>query len=122
MRTFLILLVSLIIASCQKNDNMTLNKCWALGETIDNVMVFYRCNDERLTPNSFRESYVFQSNNRVKYLVLHPADAHYFEDGFYEYDLETSSLSIIDRNNKPLVNFRILAIQNDQIKLELIDN
>ncbi len=83
-------LITLTI-SCDSNDldlnsnypNELIN-VWL--ESYEEDYGIYRPTDYRTFPESlYRQYYKFMENNECEYLVLSPVDAHYIENGFWEY-------------------------------------
>ncbi|WP_296620055.1 hypothetical protein [Marivirga sp.] len=121
MKNLIFLLLPLILLSCSEDGNVTLQKCWTLAERGEDVQLYYLCDDERLGISWFRPTYKFYSNNKCEYLVLHPADAHYMEEGVYEFNLETSKLTVKNTKGDLIANFKVLEINSDQLKVEVLD-
>lgn len=118
MKTLISLFFLLLLVSCNKEQNLTLQKCWTLAEDRDTTQVFYRCGDERLGFSRFRPTYKLLPNNKCEYLVLHPADAHFLEDGVYEYDPEISELKIWGFEGELIANFKVISISEKEMKVK----
>lgn len=121
MKNFIPLLFLLILFSCSEEHNVSIQKCWALAERGDDFQVYYLCDDERLGFSWFRPTYKFYSNNKCEFLVLHPADAHYMEEGVYEFNLETSRLTVKNMEGDLIANFKVIDIKSDQLKVEMLN-
>ena len=65
----------------------------------------------------FRQVYEFKSDNVCKYLVLSPNDAHYFEEGTWEYDTNDNLLKIFDQNGNSIAEYRIVELNENILKL-----
>jgi hypothetical protein len=111
------ILFLLSIFACHNEDNISLQKCWSLAERGETFQVFYNCDDDRLTPSWFRDTYRFYSNNKCEYLVLSPVDAHYMEEGIYDFDVETSILKIENMGGDIINKYILVEIAQDQLKM-----
>ncbi|WKK77375.2 hypothetical protein QYS49_09465 [Marivirga salinae] len=115
-------LLILILFSCIEDDSISYRNCWSLAESGEEIQVYYPCGDDRLGPSWFRSTYAFYSNNKCEYLVLHPADAHYMEDGIYEHNPELSILTIKTSEGDLIVKFKILSISEREMKVKILED
>lgn len=114
-------LFSILTFSCNEAENDSLKQCWVLSEKSNGFQIYYPCGDERIQASRFSPTYNFHDNNKCEYLVLSPNDAHYFTDGFYEFDAETSILTVESTNKDLIAKFKILDLTENQLKVEVTD-
>jgi len=116
MNNLLYVLTILFLLACGKNENITLEKCWKLGEPrTGDFQIYYPCGDQRIQASRFSQTYEFYSENNCKYLVLSPIDAHYFKDGNYFYDRKTATLRVKSLEGDLIAKYKISSLKADEL-------
>ena len=70
-------------------------------------------------PSRFRQYFEFKDNNVCSYLVLAPNDAHFIQEGVWEYDESTNIIRIINETDV-IFEFQILELNENILKLSMI--
>jgi len=122
---FIILASSILIVSCEKNDDLTdlslLKNSWTASyeENTTEGIDIYRPSDYMNFPTSrFRQVFIFDKKNECDYLVLAENDAHFFAKGSWEYDSQSNLMKIFDSNSIKIFEFEVLEIRDDLLKLK----
>ncbi|MBK6265505.1 hypothetical protein JKA74_10690 [Marivirga sp. S37H4] len=118
----LLLIFSVVFTSCKKEDvaATSIVKCWTLYETEGNRSTFLLCDNENLGTSWYRQSYHLQADNVCSYTVLSPSDAHYTEEGTYEYSDTTKFLTIKDEWGDVVVKYSVISIKSNELVMELL--
>jgi len=126
MKKILPIIIGLIIltTSCD-SDDLDLNtnypneliNTWV--ESYEENYGTYRPIDYTTFPESnFRQYYNFTENNKCEYLVLSPVDAHYMENGFWEYIESESIVNMYDSNKNLNRKLKVISISSDLFQIE----
>ena len=67
----------------------------------------------------FRQTYQFMEGNYCEYLVLSPVDAHYLEEGKWEYDQGSSTITIYGTNDEVLRELNVTLLTTDLLQIEI---
>ncbi|MCH8330627.1 MAG: hypothetical protein IH946_04490 [Bacteroidetes bacterium] len=115
-------IVTIGLISCEPNADLPLlNGCWTRSyeeESSGDHEIFRPCDYREFSPSWFRKVYVFKENNECEYLVLSPVDAHYFENGRWQYFPKTKQISIRNMDNQIVETFKITKLKKDLLKIE----
>jgi hypothetical protein len=120
---FICLLV--LASSCKEND-LTINSgapddlmnYWV--ESYEEDYGFFRPSDYTNFPVSYyRQSYNFKNRNMCEYLVLSPVDAHYMENGFWEYDSKQQIIRIYTSDKKLLEELKVISLSSELLQIEM---
>ncbi|MFV0564438.1 MAG: hypothetical protein ACK5NB_01255 [Flavobacteriaceae bacterium] len=123
---FAVIAFSLIILnlSCSSND-LELSQDYPLEiinswvESYEEDYGIYRPMDYKKFPESpYRQYYRFMENNACQYLMLSPVDAHYLENGFWEYIEEKKGIAIYDKNMELNRMLKVVSITSDFLQIE----
>jgi hypothetical protein len=121
---FFLLSVMMLVFSC-KDDDLTLNSNYP--SEIINVWIHsyeedygtYRPSNYSSFPESmFRQVYNFMEDNKCDYLVLSPVDAHYMENGFWEFKEQDNLIKIYDSNMNLSEELKVVLISSDKLIIE----
>lgn len=123
---FKILASAILLAyGCSDNDNLKLNSNYpnelinAWVESYEEGNGIYRPSDYTNFPISrFRQAYKFMEMNKCEYLVLSPLDAHYIENGLWEYDDQYQILRIYKLNEELLRELKVISISTELLQIE----
>ena len=115
-----LILFTLIFFACGKQD-VLLQKCWTLAEPGENFQIFYPCGDERLRPTRFSPAYEFYADKQCRYKILSPNDSHNFKDGTYNYNVQKSTLDVMNVEGDLVAQFKILEITEEQLKVKVLE-
>jgi len=121
MKNIIPLLLILFLFACSKEEKAALKKCWSLAERGEDFQLFYPCGDERIAPSRFNPTYKFLDNNKCEYLELSLSDAHSFKEGIYEYNSETSILTVKSKKGDQIAKFRILNFSTNELKVQKLE-
>jgi hypothetical protein len=127
----IVFILIFIISGCsdnsivsEQNFNLSnLYKEWihAYDEETDSVQIYRPSDFKEFQASWFRQVYEFNSDNSCKYLVLSPTDAHYFEDGIWDYTSTNELLKIFDINGNIITEYKIVELNENLLKLVLIE-
>jgi|SRR5687768_1440243 len=129
MRPGLLLIgITLIVLcfSCRKSSEELgpafLINCWIHSlEEQNNVQgppdIFRPCDYKDFGPARYRHKINLKADNQAEYLVLSPIDAHYTEEGTWEFDDVNSILRILDASGEIFYEYEVLEIQEDKLIL-----
>lgn len=91
-------------------------------EDVNSTTRIYRKSDSReFAVSRFRDAFEFKSDGTCRYLVLHPADAHYFAEGTYTLDSEEKQLRIFDSQNELVKAFEIVELQEELLIIKALN-
>jgi len=89
-------------------------------EDDENSCSIYRPSDyKEFPPSRFRQYFEFKENNVCSYLVLSPDDAHYIQDGVWEYDESTNIITIMSETDV-IFEFQIIELDKNMLKLRML--
>ncbi len=106
-----------------KHDNTIdiekIKKDWTQSyeEEIGSVLIFRPGNYKEFPPSRFRQVYIFMEDDLCKYYVLAPTDAHYFEDGTWNYDNEKQLLTIYNPSGQMEIKYKVLKLTDTLLEL-----
>ncbi|HET8859479.1 MAG TPA: hypothetical protein VFM92_06085 [Marivirga sp.] len=115
-------LFSILTSACNEVGNDSLKKCWVFSEISNGFHIYYPCGDERIQVSRFNPSYNFLDNNKCEYLVLSPNDAHFLTDGFYNFDPETSILTVESSDNELVAKLKIISLSSTEMRVRDLTN
>lgn len=101
-------------------DSSLLLNCWkhSYEEEVEGGNRIYRpCDYITFPPSRYRESFTFSKNDQSTYSVLAPTDAHYDEEGGWNYDEATQKLTITNAANETVKEFHVLEVSSDKLVL-----
>ena len=118
--------ISLCLLGCEEKplypENAHLYQVWthAFEEQEANTtsLIFRPSDSQTFAPSRYRETMAFNADGTCEFLVLHPADAHYTEQGTFTYDAETRELVISTPDDQVYSRFTLLEVDRDRLLLE----
>ncbi len=117
------LLVSAVSCTVGKeaaSDNSLMLNCWkhSYEEEIEGGNRIYRpCDYTTFPPSRYRESFTLSENDQSTYSVLAPTDAHYNEEGGWNYDETSQTLTITNADNEMVKKFQVIEMLSDKLVL-----
>ena len=131
---YLIVLFLITLGSCKEETNPVtsqidygqLNKSWTNSfeeQEVNSSTQVYRPNNYKEFPAShYREQYVFNNDSNCSYLVLDPADAHYFKSGKWSLiDREKNIIKVVDSSGTVYKKLQIVELKQDLLKLVFVN-
>lgn len=131
---YLIVLSLITLTSCKEETNPVisqidygqLNKSWTNSyeeEGLNNSQKIFRPSNYMEYPAShYREELSFNTDSNCSYLVLDPADAHYFKSGKWSLiDREKNIVKIIDSSGVVYKMLQIIELKKDLLKLVFVN-
>ena len=89
-------------------------------EDDENSYLIYRPSDyKEFPPSRFRQYFEFKDNHVCSYLVLAPNDAHYIQEGVWEYNESTNIIKIMSETDI-IFEFQILELKKSVLKLRML--
>jgi hypothetical protein len=123
----IILSIAIILTCCEKEKDTfqisMLKKSWthSYEENTSENYDIYRPSDYKIFPAShFRHVFYFKDNNVCDYLVLAPDDAHYMEEGIWEFNEKTNIIRVMNMESDILFKLEIIELSDDLLKLKKI--
>lgn len=86
-------------------------------EQVDSVQIYRPAGFKQFPSSRYRQKYIFKDDGLCSYYVLHPTDAHYYEDGTWTYDENDQRLVIYDTSKTVESKFRILILNRFMLKV-----
>ena len=117
----------LLCFSCKKSSEdlgpAFLINCWIHSYEEENNVpdvpaIFRPCDYKDFGPARYRHKINLKADNQAEYLVLSPNDAHYTEEGTWEFDDVNSILRIRDQSGEIFYEYQVVEIQEDKLLLE----
>lgn len=71
-------------------------------------------------PARYRNTFTLKENGEVEYTVLAPNDAHSTENGKWTYDANTKRLRITNSANVLVVEYEVLELTDDLLRVREI--
>ncbi len=108
------------------DDDLSLNSSYP--EELINIWVesheeglgTYRPSNFKQFPASwFRQTYNFMEENNCEYLILSPVDAHYMEEGKWEYDKDSETIRIYKINNDLVRELKVTSLTSNLLRIEI---
>jgi hypothetical protein len=104
--------------------NSTILNSWthAIEEGSENSNMVFRPSDSKKFPTTrYREVIEFFENDRCRYLVLSPVDAHDFEDGTWQTSGPNNDvLTIRDTSGAVYKRFQVIDLKAGLLRLKLL--
>ncbi len=124
MRNFIPVLYLFILSlfACSEVENASIQKCWVLSERGNGFQLYYPCGDERIQTSRFSPAYNFYDSNKCEYLVLSPNDAHYMDEGVYEYNPELSTITVKSTDGGLIAKFKIISLSSTEMRVRDLTN
>ncbi|WP_347175167.1 hypothetical protein [Polaribacter uvawellassae] len=119
----IILGLIMLVSSCS-SDDFDLNpeypteiiNSWL--ESYEEDYGVYRPSDYKTFPDShYRQYFKFMENNKCEYLVLSPVDAHYIENGFWEFIEDDNSIHIYNQNMELHRTLKVVSISSNHFQI-----
>jgi hypothetical protein len=83
-------------------------------ESFEESYGIYRPVDFKIFPQLiYRQYYNLMEDNKCEYLVLSPVDAHYLENGFWEYIAKEKVLKIYNQDKELQRELKVGSISKD---------
>ena len=127
---YLILLILITLGSCKEETNPVVSqidygqlaKSWTNSyeeEGINNSLKIFRpSNYKKYTLSHYREEFMFSNDSTCNYLVLDPADAHYFKTGKWSFiDRAKNIVTIIDTSGVVYKTMQIVELKQDLLTI-----
>ena len=121
----IVLIAAFMISGCEKDSDAIqislLEKSWTQSyeENISESYIIYRPSDYKdFPPSRYRQVYIFRDNKNCEYLILAPNDAHYMENGNWEYDAKNNIIKVMNSDFIVLYEFEIIELKDDLLKLK----
>lgn len=118
----LLALSMLLFARCEKAETPALLKQrWidSFEEASDGYTVFRPSDYKDFPVSRFRLTFELHDNHACSYLVLAPNDAHYVNEGVWEYNGKTNTVKI--RHGKTIIyTFKIITLEDDLLKVKML--
>ena len=123
MKNIIFILISIFFFNCETvetkdfNINM-LKKEWVHSreEEKDSILVYRPSDYTEFPPSRYRQIYFFADSGFCKYYVLSPSDAHYFEEGTWEYK-EDEILNIFNPQKELIISYKIITLKDNLLEL-----
>ncbi len=124
---FFLIILSFLLISCEKDNEIQniqvsfLKQTWL--HSYEESYNIYRPNDYKdFSPSRYRQSFTFKDNNICSYSVCAPNDAHYDENGKWNLNTDSNILEIRNSKSKVLYKFKIIDLNKNLLKIEVIEN
>ncbi|MEC3881490.1 hypothetical protein [Parapedobacter sp. 10938] len=112
----------LLFARCEKAETPDLlTQRWvdSFEEASDGYTIFRPSHYKDFPLSRFRQTFELRDDRACSYLVLAPNDAHYVNEGVWEYNGETNTVKI--RHGKTIIyNFQIIKLAHDLLKVKML--
>ncbi|PIE86174.1 MAG: hypothetical protein CSA05_01855 [Bacteroidia bacterium] len=123
----LLIILSFLFISCEKDNEIKNTQVSLLKQTwlhsYEESFNIYRPIDyQNFTGSRYRQFFTFKDNNICSYSVCAANDAHYGENGKWNLNTDNNILEIRNLKSEVLYKFRIIELDEDLLKVELIDN
>ena len=119
---FLMALSVLLFTRCEKAETPALLKQhWVDSfEEASGGYTIFRPSDYKDFPVSrFRLTFELHDDHACSYLVLAPNDAHYLNEGVWEYNAKTNTVKIW--HGKTIIyNFKVITLEDDLLKVKML--
>ena len=123
LKGILFIITVVIILGCNtiepKDINIELlNKEWVHSreEEKDSILVYRPIDYKEFPTSRYRQMYFFADSGSCKYYVLSPYDAHYFEEGTWEYK-EDEILNIFNPQKELIISYKIITLKDNLLEL-----
>ena len=120
-----LLFISALLFSCHnptngldENSNPLLINCWKHSyeeDPSDGVDLYRPCDSMEFPPSRFRETMTFRENGECEFLVLSPNDAHYFQNGRWEFVNETQTIVIRDEHEAVVKELEVVELASGRL-------
>ena len=103
----------------QESTNLNLlKKEWihSYEEETELVKIFRPSDYKDFPASHYRQSFLFGDENYCKYFVLDAADAHYYEEGTWEFKDNDNLVVIYDSTNHIIHQLEIIELSEDLLK------
>ena len=118
----LLFFITLIFSCKQAETNPTLFlNCWihSYEEDISDEIKNYRpCDYLEFSPSRYRNSFNLEESGSCTFSVLAANDAHYNENGTWNYNAETKILQIQNEDNVVVNEFEVIETEADKLVLK----
>ncbi len=131
LKMLIILISSLVIFGCDTVDYNSneigitlLTKEWihSREEEKDSIKIFRPKDYRNFLPSRYRQEYHYKENGECSFLVLEPADRHYFEKGFWFYENDNRLLTITDSTKNVIEVFEIKSLTENLLKFDIVES
>lgn len=115
------------VSGCLKeNDDANINtqnliNSWVNSmeeETGNDVLIYRPSSFKEFSPSRFRHRFVLKENDECEYLVYHPYDMHYSENGFWYFNSTKKSVTIYNVLMEIQFKFEIISLEPDKLRLK----
>lgn len=128
-RMLILVAISIIFYSCKTEEGcgnepiQSLMGCWwhSYEEDISNdILIFRPCNDQdqEIPLSRFRSVYVLKDEGSCEYLVLHPLDAHYMEEGKWDYNACTGIIQVKTLKDSSIFEMEVMDLEEDKLTVK----
>lgn len=120
-----IALAATLFIQCQKDgvaDLDALKGHWVHAyeeEGPDGYQVYRPREFQDFPASRFRQAFHFKDNHACSFLVLAPNDAHYYQDGHWQYDAAAGIIRVSDEAFV-IHEFRIVELTDELLKIEML--
>ncbi len=127
MKILSLLAATLLLLSCDTeiqeaisiNDDLLIN-CWIHAheeDPADDIDLYIVCDANDLPISRFRKTIDLRSDGTATYLVLSPIDAHYTEEGSWNFDLASQTLEILNADGKIHLSQTVVLLNDATVQL-----
>lgn len=99
--------------------------CWSASYEEDEASSmtknFRLCDYDKFPPSRFRQQLQFSKDGMVKILNVGATDAHFFSDHKWTYDKKKKLVTILDKDGKAFMRFKINSVAKDKLKVTHIE-
>ena len=88
-------------------------------DTEDGYLIYRPSDYKEFPPSRFRQYFEFKDNNVCSYLVLAPNDAHYVQEGVWEYNESTNIIKIMSEKDV-IFELQIFELNKNILKLRML--
>jgi len=123
---FLILIIAGGSSSCENEDELSIESleespligCWT-NSYEEGDGVYRGCQSQSFPASRFRQVFEFRADFTCDYLVLASNDAHYFQEGRWNFNEERKEVSIMDLEGNALMSFVIIDANQESITIRV---
>ena len=110
--------------SCTISQKPDLTGCWTSSyeenKNFENNQVYRPCDYKEFPPSRFRFIMDLKSDNSCEYLDISPNDAHYMKSGYWSYDNQTKTITIVDKDKNEVKKFAVKEFKKNILVVENI--
>ena len=121
----LVLISALTLITCKESkegfQTALLEKSWTQSyeeKTADEIEIYRPSQSKEFPMSRYRQIINFQENHQCEYLVLSENDGHYMENGTWEFNDVTNSITIFNSDADIIYEIEILELTNSILKVK----